>query len=150
MEAMIGNSGELARKGQLLPDHLLGVQPAAGASFSFNLDARWWWRFRSIRCRFVADANVANRYVTVDFTDPEGTAWIRNPSLAVVAAGVTQDYDFSRRNNPVSGIAGQPQFADLDETFIPPGWLAQINVANVQVGDQLSRIRLYVEKFEPA
>lgn len=148
-EAAVALEEGLLAFGQLLPDHLLGVAPAAGANFVQALDSRWWWRFRSIRFQLVADANAANRFVTVDFCDPEGTAWIRNPSVAVQVAAATQEYDFSARSIAVSGIAGQPQFADLDKTFVPGGWQMRINVGNVQVGDQLSAIKLYVEKFEP-
>lgn len=150
MEALVAIEEGLLARGQLLPDHLLGAQPAAGVAFVQALDSRWWWRFRAVRFQLVADANAANRFVSVDFCDAEGTSWIRNPALAVQIAAATQVYDFCERSIPVSGIAGQPQFADLSKVFVPPGWQLRINVSNVQVGDQLSAIRMYVDKFEPA
>lgn len=150
MEATVALEEGLLAFGQLLPDHLLPPQPAAGAGLVFALDSRWWWRFRAVRFQLVADANAANRFVTVDYCDPEGNAWLRSPALAVQVAAATQLYDFGARSVAVSGIAGVAQFADLDTTFVPGGWQLRINVLNVQVGDQLSAVRLYVEKFEPA
>lgn len=150
MEAAVALEEGLLAFGQLLPDHLLGANPGAGAAFTQPLDSRWWWRFRAVRFTFTTSAVVANRFVTVDVCDPEGTAWIRNPSLAFQAAGVAQEYDFSDRNIGVSGLAAVPQFAHLDPTFVPPGWQLRLNAVALDVGDAFSAIRLYVEKFEPA
>jgi len=142
-------SGELGAFAELLPDHLLGVQPAAGAGFIQALDSRWWWRFDSVRFTLTTSAAVANRFVTVDYCDPEGTPWVRSPALAVQAAGVAQEYDFQARSIGVQGIAGQPMFADLPKVILPPGWQLRINVGAIDVADQLSAIRLYVAKFLP-
>jgi hypothetical protein len=150
VEATVALEEGLLAFGQLLPDHLLGAQPAAGAGFVQALDSRWWWRFRAVRFVLTTSAAAANRFVTVDVCDPEGTPWIRNPTLAVQVAALAQEYDFSDRNIGVSGIAAQPQFCHLDPTFVPPGWQLRINVSAIDVADQLSAIRLYVEKFEPA
>lgn len=139
----------LLNVGELLPDHLLAANPGAGAPLIFPLDSRWWWRFCAVRFVLTTSVAVANRFVTVDFCDPEGNAWIRNPAAAVQAASLAQEYDYSRRNVAISGLAGQPQFTDLDQTFVPGGWQLRINVGLIDVADQLSAIRLYVEKFEP-
>ena len=140
----------LLRYGELLPDHLLGVAPAAGASFALPLDSRWWWRIKAVRFTLTTSAAVANRFVTVDVQDPEGTAWVRSPSPVVQAAGVTaQEYDFAERNEIVSGLAGQPIFADLVPLWIPGGWRLAITVGLIDGGDQLGAPRLYVEKFQP-
>jgi hypothetical protein len=135
--------------GQLLPDHLLVPNPAPGAGAIFPLDSRWTWRFRSARFVLTSSAAAANRFVTVDYCDPEGNAWIRCPAPAVQVAAVAQEYDFAKRNVSLSGIAGQPVFTDLDQSFVPGGWQIRINVGAIDVADQLSAIRLYVEKFEP-
>lgn len=140
-EGFLGN-------GELLADHLLGAQPAVGAGFVQALDSRWCWRFRAVRFTLTTSAVVANRFVTVDYCDPEGNPWFRNPAAVVQAASLATEYDFSRRNVAVSGIAGQPQFVDLDQAFVPPGWQLRINVGLIDAGDQLSAIRLYVEKFQ--
>lgn len=133
---------------EYFPDHVLGDVPAVATGFALKLDSRWAWRFRCVRFKLVADANAANRFVTVDFCDPEGTVWESNPALAVQVANATQLYDFARnRCIGVSGIATQPQFATLTDVWLPPGWQVQINVANVQAGDQLSLVKLYVDKL---
>jgi hypothetical protein len=150
MDAAVALEEGLLAFGQLLPDHLAVANPAVGGGLVFGLDSRWWWRLVSARFVLTSDANAANRFVSVDYCDPEGTAWIRNPAAVVQPAAIAQEYDFAQRALAVSGIAGQPDFAALARSFIPGGWQYRINVANVQVGDQLSAIRLYVEKFEPS
>lgn len=140
----------LLREGELLPDHLLGVAPAAGAGFVLPLDSRWWWYIKSVRFTLTTSAVVANRFVTVDYQDAEGNTWARSPSPVVQAAGVAnQGYEFAPRNIAVSGIAAQPIFADLVGLWIPPGWRLAISVALIDVGDQLGAPRIYVEKFQP-
>lgn len=136
--------------GQSFPDHLLAPDPGAGSGLIFKLDARWWWRFVSARFLLSTDANVGNRFVTVDYCDPEGTAWIRNPSLTVFAANVVnQEFDFAIRSVDVSGIAGEPQFASLVPAIIPGGWQLRVNIDGIKAGDTITGTRLYVEKFQP-
>lgn len=145
-----GFQEELLAVEQLLPDHVLVPDPGAGAQLTFGLDSRYWWRFVSVRFLLSTDANVANRFATVDYADPEGTAWVRNPALAVQAASIAnQEYDFAQRALAVSGIAGQPQFGSLVSSFVPGGWQLRVRVANMQAGDTITACRLYVEKFEP-
>lgn len=140
----------LPRPGQLFPDHLLLADPAAGAPLVAALDARFFWRPIALRFLLTTDATIANRFVTVDYCDPEGTSWVRHPALAVQAASVAnQEYDFSQRALAVSGIAGQPQFASLSRAWLPGGWQIRVNVAAIGAADQVKTARLYVEKFEP-
>lgn len=146
MEGMVGDG--LGKGGEFFPDHVLVPQPAVGLGAVFPLDSRWWWRFRSVRLLLSTSAVVANRFVTVDITDAEGNAWVRNPAPAVQAAGVAnQEYNFADRSFTLSGIAGQPMFSDLLKLWIPPGWQLRVNVANIDAGDQLAGIRLYVDKL---
>lgn len=140
---------ELASGGrQFFPDHILVPSPAAGAGAVFALDSRFYWRFRTVRFLLTTSAVVANRFVTVDYCDPEGTRWVRNPAPVVQVASVAaQEYDFTWRGLQVSGIAGAPIFTALSDVWVPPGWQLQVNVANVDVGDQLAGIRVYMDKL---
>jgi hypothetical protein len=139
--------GELGEGYEFFPDHVLTPAPAAGAPLIFPLEATWLWRIRAARVTLTTSAVVANRFLTFDYCDTEGTAWARNPAAAVQAAGVAnQEYSFANRSFPISGIAGVPQFLDLLELWLPPSWQLRVNVANMDVVDQLSGLRLYVEK----
>lgn len=142
------NGDESGNVAPLVPDHLLVPNPAVATGAVFKLDSRWWWRIRAARFLLATDVNVVARFVTVDYCDMDGTAWIRNPALAVQPASIAaQEYDFANRPFPVSGIAGVPQFPGLLDVLIPPGWQVQINVSNMQAADQLSAIKLYVDKL---
>lgn len=136
--------------GRLLPDHLIVAAPAAGAGAIFKLDSRWQWRFQSVRFSLATDANVANRFVSVDYCDPEGNVWIRNAAAVVVTAGTAaQEYSFDGGRAVSEWAANTPVLAPLNRTFVPGGWQLRVNVANVQVGDQLTAVDLYVVQYEP-
>lgn len=150
-QAAIGFEEELKLEGELLLDHLLGANPAAGQPFVLPLDSRFYWRFASVRFLLSTDATAGNRFVTVAAADPEGTSWLESPALAVQAPSVAgQEYRFNPRNVAVSGIAGAAQYADLFRAWIGGGWQLRISVAGIGAGDTITGIRLLVEKFEPA
>lgn len=138
---------ELLESEELFPDHLTPASPAAGAGLVFALDSRWQWRFVSVRFTLTTDVNVANRVPTVDYCDPEGNVWLRNSVYTVLAAGVTaQEYDYAIDANGGQAAATFPIVGRLSRLWLPGGWQMRVNVANVQVGDQLANFRLYVVK----
>lgn len=131
----------------VFPDHVLGVQPAAGAGFVFPLDATWDWRFVSCRFTLATDVNAANRFVSVDYCDSEGTVWIRNAAALVLTANTAaQEFDFLAGRGASEWAANTPILSALEKVWLPRAWQLRINVANVQAGDQLAAIRMYVEK----
>lgn len=135
--------------GRFAPDHLVPPTPGAGSALSFALDARWSWRFVSVRFTLTTSASAANRLVTVDYCDPEGNVWVRNGAGLVITANTTaQEFDFTVGRTIAEWAANTPIFAPLADTFVPPGWLLKVNVANVQAADQIGSPLLYVEKFE--
>lgn len=135
--------------GRFFPDYLTGASPSAGSNFTLGLDSRWSWRFVQVRFLFTADANVANRYVHVDFTDPGGVAWVANGAGVVVTASTTnQEFQFQAHRTIAEWATGTPVLAPLADTFVIPGWQLRIVADNIQAGDTITGVRMYVEKFE--
>lgn len=129
-------------------DHLTPAAPAAGAGLVIPLDPTFVWRPLSLRFQVDTSAAAANRFITVDYTDPEGNVWVRNAAgLVVTASTVAQVFDWNAQRTVAEWAANTDVLAPLSDFFIPGGWQVRVNVANVQAADQLSAIRFYVEKW---
>lgn len=124
-----------------------GTQPAAGASFSLTVPGAFDTRLLSITYRLVTDANAANRAVTVDYDDGNGQLFAREGAGLVVTANTTQDFAGNVGRGVAEWAANTIVFHPLAESILEGGQKIQINVANIQVGDQLSRIVLKLERF---
>lgn len=125
---------------------LPGTAPSAGQSFSLTSPGRPGWRLIGVLFRLVTSATVADRAVTVDYDDGNGTLFGSNGFGAVVQASTTELFAFQAN-------IGQAAWNTAGQAFIPlmpveflGGQKLQINVANVQAGDQLDRIVLTFER----
>lgn len=130
------------------PDHQLEAAPVAGAGIVVKLDSTWRWRIVSARFTLTTSAVVADRVVSVDVADDEGTAWIRSLSpVAQVAGKADVAYDFVERADAIDLSADSRVQAGLPRVWIPGGWQLRVNVENIDAGDQLGELRLYVVKL---
>lgn len=123
------------------------ANPAAGANAQDKLGGQFLSRLVSARFRLVTDNNVANRFVTVDVQDGNGNTILSQGNLTSVVASKTADYFYGRKQALTQDALGLYLFAPLDDFFLEPGRIVQITVANIQAGDQLSRIFLGYERF---
>lgn len=124
-----------------------GITPAAGANFVYKIEGQYSTRILSAVFTLVSDSNVANRAVTVDYCDPEGNVWSSNGIGAVVAASTTQPFSGQIDRSHGEFVAGTKMFFPIADLFVDPGNSIRINVANKQVGDQLSAIVFVLERF---
>jgi hypothetical protein len=125
---------------------VLGTSPGAGANFALTSPGRPGWRLVAVRCRLVCDAGAANRSVTVDYEDGNGTVFVSNGLVAVATANQTVDYTFAADRGADSSNVNFQMFAPLFPIEFDGGQNLQINVAGKQAGDQLSRIVLVFER----
>lgn len=131
------------------PDHVLVPAPAVGSGLVFPLDSRWDVDLIAARFTLSTSAVVANRLVSVDVCDAEGTPWLRSFAPVVQAAGVAgREYDFELDATPADLSASGFVVGRLVKYRIPGGWQLRVNVAAIDVGDQLSTVRLLVVKHE--
>lgn len=119
-----------------------GTAPAAGSGFAVTNPGRAGWILVAVLFRLVASAAVANRVVTVDYDDGNGLHFLSHAANALVTAGQTRDHVFSAAIGSAYSNGGNDLFAPLFPWLSDPGRALQINVANMDVADQLSNIVL--------
>lgn len=131
------------------PEYVKGAQPAAGAEFAEAIGAGYWQRLITVFVRLVTDANVAERTVALEYLDGEGQRCLIAGAPVTQSASATNDYAFQ-------AFVGQSDWSVISTVLVtlPPLLLLptmqwRIEVDNVQVGDQLSRIRYFRERFYP-
>lgn len=123
------------------------ANPSAGAGLTFTVPAGYTLRPLAFHFRIVTDANVANRTVYVQFRDDGGVAFATMLAPVNVQAATTVDFSFWRGLGQADWIGTTPITVPLFEAFLPPAYTIVTTIDTVQAGDQLSRFRLYTEKW---
>lgn len=127
--------------------------PAAGASFSQALGGTafpggYRWRLVGITWKLSTDANAANRYTTVEYLDGDGVAFMADGAGTVATANTTnQRFIGSLRHGPSDFAANTDVFFPLSGLWLGSGHTIKINVANIQVGDTLTVIKLTFDRL---
>jgi hypothetical protein len=125
---------------------VLGDKPAAGAGFTLTSPGRPGWRLVAVTFRLVTDANAANRSVTVDYDDGNGSLFGSNGMQGLVTANTTALFSFDRQRTVSEANTNSQVFAPLLPVEFQGGQKLQINVLNKQATDQLDRVVLVFER----
>jgi hypothetical protein len=123
-----------------------GTNPAAGASFSLTLDSRWVWRCVSAVFTLTTDANVANRYVTLECTSDDGASYAVSGAAVVFTAGGTARFVGSLTQGVAEWNTGTDAFFHLAPVWMFGGTVLTITVGSIQVGDTLTKIRFVFDR----
>jgi len=124
------------------------AQPAAGANASFTVNGQDWLRILAATATVTTDANVANRYVSLDYIAARGVTYLRNaPSLVLTAGTTGQVFQWDRQQTVSEWNTNTPIDVPLADIPLSAGWVVQFTIDNKQVGDQLSAIHLLVERY---
>lgn len=142
------DSPPLVRYG--LPQYVIGANPAAGAHFTRTTDGNFFERYVSIAVRLVTDGNAANREVVVQYRDTDNNVYAQTGINATVAASLTADYFFNAYTPEVVATVNSSSLVPLPSQLLLPTHSMRIFIVNVQVGDQLSRIKIATEQFYTA
>lgn len=132
---------------------LTGANPVAGASFSLQLGSlaapgAYKWRLVGCTWKLTTDANAANRYTTVEYLDGGGVGFQADGAGVVVIANTTaQRFVGSLYHGPSDFAANTDVFFPLSGLWLEAGVTVKINVASIQVTDQLSVIRLTFDRL---
>lgn len=138
-----------ARGVQELADLIIDApaNPAAGANYTRDIPAGEAWQLQSVAFRHVSSGVAAQRVLLISAhltTDSNQVLW-RTLHNQASSAGITSDFAAGKG----TGIA----FSNLDRVFplpldlwTPAGYTLFIGSREVQVGDQLSRIRFQYRK----
>jgi hypothetical protein len=134
--------------GLAYPDWLDVTTPAAGANASVVVGGENSIRVVAARATLVTDANVASRVLTLDYLDGRGNTRCRNGAgVTVTASDTGETYEWNNSRGSAEWNTGTPVFAPLAPLLIPPGCTIRFTVTNIQAGDQLSALSLWVERF---
>lgn len=121
--------------------------PAVNAGFTYVNDGLYWRYIDSLSFQLVTDSNAANRLVTLTVTDGQGVALSTVPSAAALTASKTGQYTYLDGYSATTGATDGPFLNMFPGVFLQPSYRIVVTVGAKQVGDQISNIRLYAEKF---
>jgi hypothetical protein len=138
---------EVKRTGRGFREHVAGVSPAAGAEYTVTMDPRYVTRMVSIFVRLVADANVANREVVVEYLTGTGLRFELAGAGLVITASTTVDFVFMRSQSQAEWTVNGSVLVPLSPLELEGSEAFKIAVPNIQATDQLSRIRYTWERF---
>ncbi len=130
-----------------LPEYVQAASPAAGAEFTQAIEGRYHTRLISLFVRLVTDANVANRTLRLEYRDAAGNVVDVMGNPVTYPAGSTEDYSFSAFQPRGEWEVSATNLVPLHPLLLPPTFDFHIEVTNIQLGDQLSRIRFVWERF---
>lgn len=129
-------------------DPLNIANPGANTNVVYPIDGRGLRRLVSLVFTLHTDANVANRYVTVEYVGGDGLAFSVNAAGVVVTAGTSaQRYAGTLGRGQAEWATGTDILFPLEALFLHPGDSLQILVANKQAGDTLTNIRGVLERY---
>lgn len=129
-------------------DWLDVTTPAAGATASVTVGGENFVRVMAARLVITTDATVANRLVTLDYINARAVTYVQNGASVVVTASTTaQVFEWHRNRTVAEWNAGTPIWSPLLDELLPPGFVIKFNVASIQTTDQISGLRLWVERF---
>lgn len=127
------------------------AQPAAGAGFTYSVAGGFYARVLAVLCQLTTDATAANRWVEARVTDADGTVWERFGAGVLIPASTTVQLAWSDERGEsewaTAGADASPIYMPLPARFLQPTEQLRVAVGNVQAGDQLSAVRISVERF---
>ena len=125
------------------------TQPAAGANLAFTVPADRVMRVLGARFNVTTDANVANRFVSLDYINARAQTMMRNAAGLVVTASTTnQKFEGTCQRTDAQWATNTPVLFPVFPLFLYPGSIVQITLDSIQATDQISLASLVVERFD--
>lgn len=123
------------------------TSPAAGAGFTYKNDSAYWELVDSLAFQLVASATTANRLVTLTIADGDGVVLATVPTNAATTASATGQYTFLQNFSGTLGATNGPFLSVFPQILLQPTWSVVVAVVGVDTTDQISKIRMTVERF---
>lgn len=122
--------------------------PAAGAGYTLVLSRFDRWRLIAVSFLLTTDSNVANRFPAIEYSGATGTPNMADPVQAAIVASTTAQRNLGALNfHDWKSGTGLDNCFPLSGLWLEAGSTVKIVVANIQVGDQLSNIRLTFDRW---
>lgn len=125
-----------------------GASPAAGASYRFRTPGEYIIRPLSVLCQLATSAAVGDRTLTLEYQDSDDVRYLVAGTQAALTALQTQSFCWHPLAGDVAWPVDDVAIAPLPQQMIYPSSSLVIKIGNVQVGDQISLVRIVVEKYE--
>lgn len=123
------------------------ADPAAGANYDYTVSGQYHERVLAVQASFTASATVATRDVILYVRDALSNRILAVPGADGVAAGASNGITWADFGVYNSFANSGEIIAPLPGLLLSPGWQVNIEVANIQAGDQLSGIAYLVQRF---
>lgn len=121
--------------------------PAAGTTWKYTVDGRYFERLLSVRYTFTASAAVGNRFLEAALTDTIGKTITTVPGAFSISAGQVGNINLFV-NGPAYDTTGQgDSFGFLPDILVPPGWVWSGSVVGLDVADTFTNVVLVVQRF---
>jgi hypothetical protein len=141
-------SGDIPGRGFL--DVITPPDPAAGANITVALGGQRFAIVRSVIVTLTTDANVANRFLSVDYKWGTRFTLMRNAATVLVTASTTnQVFQFDNQHTVSEWNTGTMVFAPLSPIPLFAGVGVSLTVDSIQATDQLSSCKILIERFYP-
>lgn len=121
--------------------------PAAGADFAEVLDSRYLTRLRSLHCKFVTTADVADRQVVLEYRTDQGRRFALHGAATVVTASSTVYYEFNAEQYVAEFTVDSSALIPLSGMWLPGGYNFRVHLVNANALDQLSEIRFWADRL---
>lgn len=123
------------------------AQPGVALNAERRIPGETYERLDVARCILTADGNAANRFITLDYLNGDGGIVARIPPVAAVTAGLVGRFTFSIHLGYALAGAATEQAISILTSPMPPGFTFRISIDNVQAGDQLSAVSMYIRRW---
>jgi hypothetical protein len=124
------------------------ANPAVATGFTYTVGGNYWERLAAISFVLTSDGNAANRAVLLRIKDATGATLVAVPTAAVQVATKVYTYSYWGDQVPATDTVGLVNAQPIPRIFLQPGFQVVVSIGAVQVGDQVSAVRLYVERFD--
>jgi hypothetical protein len=133
--------------GRAFSQVLSPATPAVASGFTYTNDGLYWEYIDSVSFKIVTDSNAANRAVTLTVKDGTGAALATVPTAAALTASKTGLFSYLENYSAITGATDGPFLGPMPGVWLQPQFSIVVAIGGVQVGDQLSAIRIYAQRF---
>jgi len=124
------------------------ANPAVATGFTYTIGGNYWERLAALAFVLTTDSNSANRAVLMRIKDGTGATIATQPSAAVQVASKVYTYTYQPYATVATDTVNLVNLQPSPTCFLQPGFQVVVSIGAVQVGDQISAIRLYREAFD--
>lgn len=146
-DVLHGLTSEFAH-GRAFSEVIARANPVVATGFTATISANYWERLQGVSFVLTSDSNAANRSVLLVVKDGSGAVIDAVPPAAVQVASKAYTYVYRPGAVAVNDTVNLVNVQDCPRVFLQPAWTIVVTVGSVQAGDQISAVRLYMERYD--